>query len=308
MDDAAVLYRARGGLVPRPTRRDLRDYSPCALGATGPGAGRHGAMSTVNLGSPAVEARPPASPTRARPTGQEPNRDFHEHLRAKATSENARPRELSGGYYDASVGRSLSELHFSGFGGWAGGFGGWGASHVVGRFQSANPTEGERARTAGDEPATRDPSVPNADDSNVDSLQGHSASAADVEQVHGSLEDPLMRSLSHPMHGAEPQAQLLASVPSGAAAAERVAWLASQFLATQWLRRFGHGGTGGSACVRLELGAGKQAGTELIVSGDRSELRIVMRSPEGADASGLAEGLRSRLRERGFQHVEIELD
>jgi hypothetical protein len=105
------------------------------------------------------------------------------------------------------------------------------------------------------------------------------------------------------MHGVEPHAQLSASVTSGAAAAERVAWLASQ-----WLRRFGHGGTGGSACVRLELGAGKQAGTELIVSGDRSELRIVMRSPDGADASGLAEGLRSRLRERGFQHVEIELD
>ncbi|HKY37373.1 MAG TPA: hypothetical protein VJN18_15630 [Polyangiaceae bacterium] len=66
------------------------------------------------------------------------------------------------------------------------------------------------------------------------------------------------------------------------------------------MRRLAVGGDPRRAAARLEIGAGRYAGAELIVVAELDRVSVELRLPEGAVDTGLAERLRERLEARGY--------
>jgi hypothetical protein len=71
-------------------------------------------------------------------------------------------------------------------------------------------------------------------------------------------------------------------------------------LVERWVRRVAVGGDSRRAAVRLEIGAGRYAGAELVVVAEPERVSVELRLPEAAADSGLAERLRERLEARGY--------
>jgi hypothetical protein len=91
------------------------------------------------------------------------------------------------------------------------------------------------------------------------------------------------------------------SLPAAAAAAPgRALEPEVVALVDRWVRRLAVGGDSRRAAVRLEIGAGRYAGAELVVVAESERLSVELRLPEGAGDSGLAERLRERLEARGY--------
>ena len=71
-------------------------------------------------------------------------------------------------------------------------------------------------------------------------------------------------------------------------------------LVERWVRRVSMSGDSRRGVVRLEIGAGRYAGTELVVVAEPDHVSVQLRLPEGAGDAGLAVRLRERLEARGY--------
>lgn len=91
-----------------------------------------------------------------------------------------------------------------------------------------------------------------------------------------------------------PLAPVTSSAPSRSFEPEALA------LIERWVRRLAVGGDPRRAAARLEIGAGRYAGAELIVVAELDRVSVELRLPEGAVDTGLAERLRERLEARGY--------
>jgi hypothetical protein len=71
-------------------------------------------------------------------------------------------------------------------------------------------------------------------------------------------------------------------------------------LVERWVRRVSVGGDGRRAAARLEIGAGRFAGTELVVIAEPGHVSVEVTLPAAGSEAGLAERLRDRLEGRGY--------
>jgi hypothetical protein len=70
-------------------------------------------------------------------------------------------------------------------------------------------------------------------------------------------------------------------------------------LVERWVRRVALGGDQRRGVAKLDIGAGRFAGAELIVVAEAAKVEVELSLPAGVD-NALAERLRSRLKRRGF--------
>ena len=70
-------------------------------------------------------------------------------------------------------------------------------------------------------------------------------------------------------------------------------------LVERWVRKVALGGDARRGLVKLDIGAGRYAGAELIVIAEAGKVAVELNAPHTADPS-LAERLRSRLERRGY--------
>lgn len=71
-------------------------------------------------------------------------------------------------------------------------------------------------------------------------------------------------------------------------------------LVERWVRRVALGGDSRRGVVRLDIGEGRHAGAELLVSAEAGRVSVELTLPQGPTDSSLAERLRSRLAQRGL--------
>lgn len=101
--------------------------------------------------------------------------------------------------------------------------------------------------------------------------------------------------------GPPPEVGAPAGVPeptpsvAGPAAAAQVAELVER-----WARRVSLGGDQRRGVARLEVGEGRYAGAELVVSAEGGHVSVELTLPEVARDSGLSERLQARLAQRGL--------
>jgi hypothetical protein len=70
-------------------------------------------------------------------------------------------------------------------------------------------------------------------------------------------------------------------------------------LVERWVRKVSLGGDVRRGVARLEIGGGRFAGAELLVTAEAGRVAVELNVPEATDPS-LAERLRSRLERRGY--------
>jgi hypothetical protein len=70
-------------------------------------------------------------------------------------------------------------------------------------------------------------------------------------------------------------------------------------VAERWVRRLAWGTDGRRGTARLEIGAGKLEGAELVVTSEAGSVSVELRLPEAAEAA-LAERLCGQLTARGY--------
>lgn len=93
-----------------------------------------------------------------------------------------------------------------------------------------------------------------------------------------------------------------------AAEAPRVAAAASlEELLPEVVRRVAFSGDGRRGTMRLEIGAGRFAGSTLLVHADGGRVRVHLEVADGVDAAGLASRLAERLRQRGIAADAVEV-
>ena len=73
-----------------------------------------------------------------------------------------------------------------------------------------------------------------------------------------------------------------------------------------WVRRVALGGDQRRAVARLDIGHGKYAGAELVITAQGDRVSVELTLPEGAAVAGLSERLSSRLTARGYA-AEVEV-
>jgi hypothetical protein len=72
-------------------------------------------------------------------------------------------------------------------------------------------------------------------------------------------------------------------------------------LVERWVKRLALGGDARRGVARLDIGQGRYAGAELIVSAQAERISVELTLPGGAADSDLSERLRARLARRGFE-------
>ncbi len=71
-------------------------------------------------------------------------------------------------------------------------------------------------------------------------------------------------------------------------------------LLTRWVRRSAIGGDARRGAVRLELDRGRFAGAELVVTAEGNQVSVDLRLPELPGSDDLADRVRRRLAQRGY--------
>ncbi len=71
-------------------------------------------------------------------------------------------------------------------------------------------------------------------------------------------------------------------------------------LAERWVRRVALGGDGRRGAARIEIGAGRFSGAELVVVAEPGHVAVELSLPSSAASHGLAERLKTRLEGRGY--------
>jgi hypothetical protein len=71
-------------------------------------------------------------------------------------------------------------------------------------------------------------------------------------------------------------------------------------LVERWVRRLAVGADPRRAAARLEIGAGRYAGAELLVVAEADRVSVEVCLPDGGADPGLAARLRERLEGRGY--------
>jgi hypothetical protein len=102
-------------------------------------------------------------------------------------------------------------------------------------------------------------------------------------------------SLVNPTGGEANWATASASVAAGRSSEPEVAALVER-----WVRRLSLGTDPRRAAARLEIGAGRYAGAELLVVAEGGHVSVEVSLPEAANEPDLAERLRRRLEGRGY--------
>jgi hypothetical protein len=74
------------------------------------------------------------------------------------------------------------------------------------------------------------------------------------------------------------------------------------------VRKVAWSGDGRRGTVRLELGAGGMAGAQVIVESDNGRVRVQLRAPDGVDAGAWRGRIEGRLRARGLNVEDVEVE
>ncbi len=123
----------------------------------------------------------------------------------------------------------------------------------------------------------------------------------------GSVEDPTERAerpaWEH-LAGLEAQTALRQTSEGGALTQRGVA--SSAHLA-ELIQSIAWGGDRRRGTARIELGAGRLAGTALVVAVDDAGLRLQVEAPSGVDSEALVERIRERLAARGQSLDEVSI-
>jgi hypothetical protein len=105
--------------------------------------------------------------------------------------------------------------------------------------------------------------------------------------------------------GGIPMAQAFAAAPADAPSPRAVASL--EDLLPALVRRVAFSGDGRRGTMRLEIGAGRFAGSTLLVHADGGRVRVHVDVPPGVDASGLHGRIAERLQARGIAADAVEV-
>jgi hypothetical protein len=88
--------------------------------------------------------------------------------------------------------------------------------------------------------------------------------------------------------------------PSAALSGSRAGEAQVAVLVERWVRRLSLGGDPRRAAARLEIGAGRYAGAELVVVAEAGRISVELSLPSGGTEPDLADRLRRRLEGRGY--------
>jgi hypothetical protein len=123
---------------------------------------------------------------------------------------------------------------------------------------------------------------------------------------HASMGPPEgLRPLALEPGGLAPMAPSFAPSPADAPSPRAVASL--EDLLPSLVRRVAFSGDGRRGTMRLEIGAGRFAGSTLLVQEDGGRVRVHVDVPAGVDASGLHGRIAERLRARGIAADDVEV-
>lgn len=148
-----------------------------------------------------------------------------------------------------------------------------------------NPTDGDPARLP-----------PGREDDALDPFARHHASLASPDTL-----------FSPQSAGVAPvPAVTAASTPPADVPAARGA-VSLEDLLPALVRRAAYSGDGRRGTVRLELGAGRLAGSTLLVHADGGRVRVQLDVPPGLDASGWQQRIEERLGARGIPTDSVEV-
>jgi hypothetical protein len=114
-----------------------------------------------------------------------------------------------------------------------------------------------------------------------------------------------LRPLALEPGGLAPMAPAFAPAPADAPSPRAVASL--EDLLPSLVRRVAFSGDGRRGTMRLEIGAGRFAGSTLLVHADGGRVRVHVDVPPGVDASGLHGRIAERLRARGIAADAVEV-
>ncbi|HEY6461088.1 MAG TPA: hypothetical protein VIY73_13080 [Polyangiaceae bacterium] len=123
---------------------------------------------------------------------------------------------------------------------------------------------------------------------------------------HAAMGPPdALRPLALDPGGLAPMAPSFAPAPTDAPSPRAVASL--EDLLPSLVRRVAFSGDGRRGTMRLEIGAGRFAGSTLLVHADGGRVRVHVDVPPGVDASGLHGRIAERLRARGIAADAVEV-